>query len=44
MTGPSREGSSVRGGGERMYDVLMVLLMVGFFVLAGFFVAWLDRV
>jgi len=25
-------------------DALMVALMVGFFVLAGFFVAWLDRV
>jgi len=27
-----------------MTDVLMVVLMVGFFVLAGLFVAWLDRV
>jgi len=44
LTRPSHAGSSVRGGGERMTDVLMVLLMVGFFVLAGFFVAWLDRV
>jgi len=25
-------------------DALMVVLMVGFFVLAGLFVAWLDRV
>jgi hypothetical protein len=25
-------------------DVVMVVLMVGFFVLAGLFVAWLDRV
>ena len=25
-------------------DVLMVILMVGFFVLAGLFVGWLDRV
>jgi len=27
-----------------MTDALMVALMVGFFVLAGVFVAWLDRV
>jgi len=27
-----------------MTDALMVALMVGFFVLAGLFVAWLDRV
>jgi len=25
-------------------DALMVVLMVGFFILAGLFVAWLDRV
>jgi len=25
-------------------DILMVVLMVGFFVLAGLFVSWLDRV
>jgi len=25
-------------------DALMVVLMVGFFVLAGLFVVWLDRV
>jgi len=27
-----------------MTDVLMVVLMVGFFVLAALFAAWLDRV
>jgi len=25
-------------------DILMVVLMVGFFALAGLFVGWLDRV
>jgi preprotein translocase subunit SecE len=34
----------VRGGGELVTDVLMVVLVVGFFVLAAFFAAWLDRV
>jgi hypothetical protein len=32
------------GGEVAVTDALMVALMVGFFVLAGFFVAWLDRV
>jgi len=27
-----------------MTDALMLALMVGFFILAGLFVAWLDRV
>ncbi len=35
----------LRCGGEiTVTDALMVVLMVGFFVLAGLFVAWLDRV
>jgi hypothetical protein len=29
---------------SRLTDVLMVVLMVGFFVLAALFVGWLDRV
>jgi hypothetical protein len=27
-----------------MFDVLMVVLMVGFFVLAGVFVIWLEKI
>jgi hypothetical protein len=30
--------------GVTVTDVLMVLLMVGFFVVAGLFAVWLDRV
>jgi hypothetical protein len=32
------------GGEVAVTDALMVVLMVGFFVLAGLFVAWLDSV
>jgi preprotein translocase subunit SecE len=29
---------------DTVTDIVMVVLMVGFFVLAALFVAWLDRV
>jgi hypothetical protein len=45
LTASSYAGTSLERGGEiSMTDALMVALMVGFFVLAGLFVAWLDRV
>ena len=45
LTASSSLGTSLERGGEiSMTDALMVALMVGFFVLAGVFVAWLDRV
>jgi hypothetical protein len=45
LTASSYAGTSLQRGGEiSMTDALMVALMVGFFVLAGLFVAWLDRV
>jgi hypothetical protein len=45
LTASSSPGTSFERGGEvTVTDALMVVLMVGFFVLAGLFVAWLDRV
>ena len=42
---PHPPGLASGSGGEvAVTDALMVVLMVGFFVLAGLFVAWLDRV
>ena len=45
LTGSSARRTSLGSGGEvTVTDALMVVLMVGFFILAGLFVAWLDRV
>jgi hypothetical protein len=45
LTASSSPGTSLERGGEvTVTDALMVVLMVGFFILAGLFVAWLDRV